>query len=54
MVDGGQWQDFLDQVAAETGNVFTEAHLFFVDVVEAAAWWVADDDGHFETWKADA
>jgi hypothetical protein len=23
-------------------------------VIAAAAWWVADDDGHFETWKADA
>ena len=43
-------KEFFDQVAAETGNVFTEAHLFFIDVTEAAAWWVADDAGHFETW----
>ena len=54
VTDGGQWQGFFDQVAAETGNVFTEAHLFFIDVTEAAAWWVADDAGHFETWSADA
>jgi hypothetical protein len=53
VTDGGQWQSFFDQVAAETGNVFTEAHLFFIDVMEAAAWWVADNDSHFETWKAD-
>jgi hypothetical protein len=52
VTDGGEWQGFFDQVAAETGNVFTEAHLFFVDVVEASTWWVADGEAHFETWRA--